>query len=86
MKGVLFRFLHFDIHVPNDLKERFSELCLLFIMDTISEETISRHMEVRERQFRKLESFGGHVGRKDLVVHAPVEVVPQSQPESNHHS
>ena len=45
MKGVLFGFLQVDIHVPDDLKEKFSEFCLLLVVDIIPEETIPRHMK-----------------------------------------
>ena len=62
MKGELFGFLQVDIHIPNYLKERFSEFCSLFIMDTIPEEAICRCMKstrkgLGERQFGELESF-----------------------------
>ena len=45
MKCELFRFLQVDIHVPNELIDKFSKFCLLFIMDTIPEELIPRHMK-----------------------------------------
>ena len=55
MKGALFGFLQVDIHVPDDSKERFSEFFPLFIVDTIPEETIPRHMkEYQERTGRKM--------------------------------
>ena len=55
MKGELFRFLQVDIHIPNELIDKFSEFCLLFIVDTIAEELIPRHMkEYQERTERKM--------------------------------
>ena len=45
MKGELLEFLQVDIHVPDYLKERFSEFCSLFIVDTIREEAILRQMK-----------------------------------------
>ena len=54
MKGALFGSLQVNIHVPNDLKERFSKFCPLFIMDTIPKEAIPRHMkEYQERTGQK---------------------------------
>ena len=50
MKGELFRFLQVDIHVPDELIDKFSKFCLLFVIDTIPEELIPRHMkEYQER-------------------------------------
>ena len=55
IKGALFGFLQVDIHVPSDLKERFSEFCPLFIVDTILEEMLPRHMkEYQERTGQKM--------------------------------
>ena len=54
MKGALLGFLQVDIHVLDDLKERFSEFFTLFIMDTVLEEMMSRQMkEYQERTGRK---------------------------------
>ena len=50
MKGTLFGFLQVDIHVSDDLKERFSEFCPSFIMYTVLEETIPRHMKEYEER------------------------------------
>ena len=45
MKGELFGFLQADIHVPGYLIDKFSEFCLLFVVDTISTELIPLHMK-----------------------------------------
>ena len=50
MKGVLFGFLLVDIHVPEDLKERFSEFCPLFIVDIILKEMILSHMKAYQER------------------------------------
>ena len=54
MKSALVGFLQVDIHVPDYWKEMFSEFCPLFIVDTIPEEMIQKHMkEYQERTGRK---------------------------------
>ena len=50
MKGALFGLLQVDIHVLNDLKERFSEFCPLFIVDTVPKETIPSHMKAYQER------------------------------------
>ena len=39
----LFGFLQVDIHVPDELIDKFSEFCPLFIMDSIPDELIPSH-------------------------------------------
>ena len=92
MKGALFGSLQVNIHVPNDLKERFSKFFPLFIMDTIPKEAIPRHMkEYQERTGQKTipgtrKLLGIMSTKKAFTVCAPVAVVPQPQPENNCHS
>ena len=92
MISALFGFLQVDIHIPDDLKERFSKSCPLFIMNTIPEEAIPSHMkEYWERTERKTikensKAFGHQEHEKALAVHDPVTVVPHPWPESNRHS
>ena len=74
MKGALFTFLQVDIHVPNDSKERFSKFYPLFIVDTVSKETIPRHMKkYQKRTGRKMilgtrKFFGHHERKKAFAV------------------
>ena len=35
MSGELFRLLQIDIHVPNELMDKFSEFCPLLVRDSI---------------------------------------------------
>ena len=35
MKGTLFGFLQVDIHIPDELIDKFSEFCPLFVVDSI---------------------------------------------------
>ena len=44
MKGTLFRFLQVDIHVLDELIDKFSEFCPLFVMESIPDELIPSHM------------------------------------------
>ena len=54
MQSALFGFPQVDIHALDDSKERFSEFCPWFVVDTILEETIPRHMkEYQERTGQK---------------------------------
>ena len=54
MMGELFGFLQVDIHVPDKLLEKFSELSLLFIVDRVPEDQIPQHMkDYQERTERK---------------------------------
>ena len=45
IKDELFRFLHVDIHIPDELLERFSEFSPFFIVDSIPEDQIPQHMK-----------------------------------------
>ena len=40
MNGELFGFLQVDIHIPDELIDKFSEFCPLFVMDSIPDELI----------------------------------------------
>ena len=55
MRGELFRFLQVDIHVLNELTDKFSEFCPLFVVDSIPDESIPTHMkECQTRTRRKM--------------------------------
>ena len=41
----LFGFLQVDIHVPDNLKEKFSEFSPLFVVDSVPENMIPKHMK-----------------------------------------
>ena len=45
MKGELFGFFQVDIHVPNELMNKFIKFSPLFVMDTILNELIIQHMK-----------------------------------------
>ena len=50
----LFGFLQVDIHIPNELLEKFSELSPLFIVDSMPEDQIPQHIkDYQERTGRK---------------------------------
>ena len=54
MSGGLFRFLQIDIHILDELINKFSEFCPLFILDRIPDESIPSHMlEYQTRTGRK---------------------------------
>ena len=53
MRGELFGFLQVDIHVPNELIDKFREFCPLFVVDTIPEELIPRHMKEYQERTRR---------------------------------
>ena len=90
LRGELFGFLQVDIHVPDELIDKFSEFCLLFIVDTIPNKLIPRHMhEYQESTGQKAiqgtqKLLGVHACGKDLALHASVEVVSQSRFKSHH--
>ena len=44
MKGMLFGFPQVDIHVPDELIDKFSKFCPLFVVDSIPGELIPSHM------------------------------------------
>ena len=46
----LFEFLQVDIHVLDELTDKFSKFCPLFVVDSIPDELIPRYM--REYQMR----------------------------------
>ena len=50
MNRELFGFLQVDIHIPDELIDKFSEFCPLLIVDSIPDELIPSHM--REYQMR----------------------------------
>ena len=59
MKGMLFGFLQVDIYVLNELIDKFSRFCPLFVVDSIPDELISSHVRVyqmRTGQKRFVES------------------------------
>ena len=77
MKGALFGFLQVDTHVPDRLKERFSEFCPLFVLDTVLEEMIPRHMkEYQERTGRKTipgtQKPLGVLSVKEIMLYMPL--------------
>ena len=45
MNRKLFRFLQVDIHIPDELVDKFSEFCPLFVVDSIPDESIPSHMK-----------------------------------------
>ena len=45
LEDKLFVFLQIDIHVPDNLKEKFSEFSSLFVVDSVPENMISKHMK-----------------------------------------
>ena len=50
----LFGFLQVDIHIPDNLKEKFSEFSPLFVVDIIPEIVISKYMkDYQKRTGRK---------------------------------
>ena len=91
MNGKLFRFLQVNIHVQDELIDKFSKFCPLLIMDSIPDDLIPSHMheyQTKTRQkriwgFKKLLSYAGH---QDLAVLIRAEVVPKPWVESNSHS
>ena len=55
MKDKLFGFLQVDVHVPDELLEKFSEFSPLFLIDSVPEDQIPEHMKVYpERTQRKI--------------------------------
>ena len=53
MKGILFGFLQVNIHVPDELIDTFIEFCLLFVINSIPDESIPTSMheyQIRTRQ------------------------------------
>ena len=44
MNRKLFGFFQVDTHAPDELTDKFSEFCLLFVVDSIPEELIPGHM------------------------------------------
>ena len=50
----LFGFFQVDIHVPEDLKEKFREFSPLFVVDEVSEDKVPQHMkDYKEKTGRK---------------------------------
>ena len=45
LEDKLFGFLQVDIHVPDNLKEKFGEFSPLFVVDRIPENMIPKHMK-----------------------------------------
>ena len=45
MNKELFLFLQVDIHVANELIDKFSEFCPLFVVDSIPDKLIPSHMK-----------------------------------------
>ena len=45
LEDKLFGFLQLDIHVPDNLKEKFSEFSPLFVVDSVPENMIPKHMK-----------------------------------------
>ena len=64
MKGTLFGFLQVDIHVPDELTDKFSEFCLLFVVDSVPDESIPSSM--REYQINK-ETPWSYACQQDLT-------------------
>ena len=44
MKGMLLRFLQVDIHIPDELIDKFSKFCPCFVVDSIPDDSIPRNM------------------------------------------
>ena len=54
INGDLFGFFQVDIHVPEELKEKFREFSPLFVVDEVSEEKVPQHMkDYQEKTGRK---------------------------------
>ena len=47
-----FRFLQVDIHFPDELIDKFSEFCSLFVMDSIPDKLIPSHMHEYQTRTR----------------------------------
>ena len=45
MKDELFGFLQVDIHIPDELLEKFSEFSPLFVTEEVPEDQIPQHMK-----------------------------------------
>ena len=53
MNRGLFGFLHADIHILDELIDKFSEFCPLFIVDSIPHELIPSHMKEYQTRIRR---------------------------------
>ena len=81
LEDKLFGLLQVDIHVPDNLKEKFSEFSRLFVVDSLPENMIPKHMKDYQKNTgrKTLQSsrkfFGCDKGSKDLLIYASVKVV-----------
>ena len=76
-KGMLFRFLQGDIHVPDELKVKFSEFCPLFIVDSIIDELIPSHvkeyqMRTRQKMIRGTKKLLGVTCAEMILLYSPM--------------
>ena len=54
VNGDLFEFFQVDIHVPEELKEKFREFSPLFVVEEVNEDKLPQHMkEYKEKTGRK---------------------------------
>ena len=77
MKVMLFGFLQVDIHVPDELIDKFSEFCPLFVMDNISDELIPSHMKEYQTKTRRKTIYGtktleGATRAEKILLYSPI--------------
>ena len=70
IKGTLFGFLQVDIHILDELIDKFSEFCPLFIMDSIPDELIPSHM--CEYQIRGTKKLLGVMPTEKILLYSPM--------------
>ena len=75
----LFGFAQVDIEVPEELKDRFSEMAPFFVVDEITEvpEYMEKYREETGRKENKnaRKTTGCDESRKNLTLHSLVEMV-----------
>ena len=92
MSRELFGFFQIDIHVPDELIDKFSKFCPLFIVDSILDELIPRHMHEYQIKTRKKMIHGtkkllGVMCTTKILLYSPMLKWYLSQwAESNNHS
>ena len=69
MKGELFGFLQVDIHILDELIDKFSEFCPFFFVDTIRNQLIPLHMKECQKRTRREKILGTQklLGEKILL-------------------
>ena len=77
LEDKLFGFLQVDIHVPDNLKEKFSEFSHLLFVDSIPENTIPKHMKDYQKNtgWKTLQSprkLLGMTKAENILLYTPV--------------